>query len=134
MIQSYIQNMLTKGKVNGKGGASTKSVRHHIVCLHTALQHAIKTGMLSRNPVDAVITPHVERHEIHTMSEADINHFLEASKATPYYSLFYTALFTGLRRSEILALRWKDVDLTTLKLFSQQVNAPSQRKRKRHHI
>jgi integrase len=45
-----------------------------------------------------------------TWGEEDITRFLEAVKDTPYYALFYTALFTGMRRSELLALRWQDVD------------------------
>ena len=45
------------------------------------------------------------------MNEDEVQAFLEVAKSTPYYGLFYTALFTGLRRSELLALRWCDVDL-----------------------
>ena len=45
------------------------------------------------------------------MNENDVNRFLDAAKTTPYYQLFYLSLFTGLRRSEILALRWSDLDL-----------------------
>jgi integrase len=40
---------------------------------------------------------------------------IEAAKDSPYYALFYTALFTGMRRSELLALRWQDIDF----IFSQ---------------
>jgi len=46
-----------------------------------------------------------------TMAEDDVHAFLEAAKATQYYALFHMALFTGMRRSELLALRWSDVDL-----------------------
>ena len=38
------------------------------------------------------------------------DYFLEAAKDSPYYALFYTNLFTGMRRSELLALRWQDID------------------------
>jgi len=48
---------------------------------------------------------------MHTMNEDDLYTFHEATKKTPYYVLFYLALFTGMRRSELLALRWSDVDL-----------------------
>jgi integrase len=46
-----------------------------------------------------------------TLCEDDIQTILSEAKSTPYYSLFYLALFTGMRRSELLALRWADVDL-----------------------
>jgi len=45
------------------------------------------------------------------MSESEIQTFLKAAENTGYYALYYTILFTGMRRSEILALRWCDVDL-----------------------
>lgn len=50
------------------------------------------------------------------MNESDLHLFLEYAKDTPYYALFYTALFTGMRRAELLALRWSDVDLTLCQL------------------
>ncbi len=68
-------------------------------------------GMIARNPADAVDIPKVARREMLVMSETDLHIFLEYAKSTPYYALFYTDLFTGMRRSEILALRWCDLDL-----------------------
>ena len=67
--------------------------------------------MLVRNPADAVEPPRVQHREMRTMNEADIHIFLEFAKSTSYYALFYLALFTGMRRSELPALRWCDVDL-----------------------
>ena len=51
------------------------------------------------------------------MNEDDMTKFFEAAKATPYYVLFYEALFTGMRRSELLALRWCDVDLLLCQVY-----------------
>ncbi len=116
MIQRYIGDKLTHGRANGQGGLSSRTVRHHIICLHTALQRAVKMGILIRNPVDAVTIPRAERHEMQTMSESDIHIFLEMARPTPYYALFYMLLFTGVRRSELLALRWQDVDLLLLQI------------------
>lgn len=45
------------------------------------------------------------------MAEDEIEIFLEAAKQTPYYCLFHMILYTGMRRSEVLALRWSDVEL-----------------------
>ena len=72
--------------------------------------------MLVQNPVDAITIPRPERHEMRTMSETDIHLFLEMAQRTQYYALFYTAIFTGMRRSELLALRWQDVDLLSLQV------------------
>ena len=109
-IQRYYSNKLTSGRHDGEG-LSARTVRHHHMCLHTALQSAMRWGLLARNPVDAVDPPRCQRTEMHTLNEDEISALLEAAKATPYYPLFYTALFTGMRRSELLALRWCDVDL-----------------------
>jgi integrase len=65
----------------------------------------------SRNVADGVDVPRARRPEMQTWNEDDITLFLEAAKTTPYYALFYTALYTGMRRSELLGLKWNDVDL-----------------------
>jgi integrase len=114
MIQRYISDKLSHGRADQKGGLTARTVRHHIICLHTALQNATKLGLLFRNPVDAVTIPRAERHEMRTMNETDIHLLLEMAQGTQYYALFYTAIFTGMRRSELLALRWQDVDLLLL--------------------
>ena len=90
---------------------SARTVRHHHVTLHIALKTAVKRGMIIRNPADAVDPPHFTQPEMHTIGEADLTKFLDAAQKTEYYAFFYLALFTGMRRSELLALRWSDVDL-----------------------
>lgn len=97
-------------------GLSHRTVRYIHVTLHKALQDAVRLGMLVRNSADAVQPPKVQRREMRAMSESDIHIFLEFAKSTPYYPLFYVALFTGMRRSELLALRWSDVDLVLCQL------------------
>jgi integrase len=97
-------------------GLSNRTVQLIHITIHKALVSAVKTGLLNRNVADSVDIPKVKRHEMKTMSEADLQKFLEAAKKTPYYSLFYTLLFTGLRRSEALALRWQDVNLMLCKI------------------
>ena len=51
------------------------------------------------------------------MSEDDMTRLLEAAKGSSCYALFYTALFTGMRRSELLALRWQDIDLLLSQIY-----------------
>ncbi|MGD0354645.1 MAG: site-specific integrase [Dehalococcoidia bacterium] len=59
---------------------------------------------------DGVDLPPIKRTQMQTWDDNDITRFLEAAKESPYYALFYTALFTGMRRSELLGLAWRDVD------------------------
>jgi integrase len=110
-IQRYQSEKLSRGRADGKGGLSLRTVRHHYMALHAALERAVKMGLVVRNAADAVSAPRFERHEWQSLSEFGVSSVLEAAKETPYYVLFYQALFTGMRRSELLALRWCDVDL-----------------------
>ncbi len=110
-IQRYYTEMLSTGRCNGKGALSSTTVRQHHMVLHRAMHTAVNWGLIPRNPADAVDPPRSQHTDIHVMNEDNILAFLEAAKATPYYPLFYLALFTAMRRSELLALRWSDVDL-----------------------
>ena len=67
-------------------------------------------GLLQRNPSDGAKPPSATRPEMNTWNENEVSLFLESVKDTHYYPLFYLALFSGLRRSELLALRWQDID------------------------
>jgi len=115
-LQCLYTEKLSTGRRDGTGGLGSRSVRYIHTTLHKALKSAVKMGMIVRNPADAVDAPKVKHHEMKVMSESDIHIFLEYAKSTPYYALFYTALFTGMRRSELLALRWSDVDLLLCQL------------------
>lgn len=110
-LQRYYSEKLAGGRYDGKGGLSSTTASHHHTCLHRALKMALKWGLISRNPADAVTPPRPQRSEMLTMNEDEVHTFLETAKATSYYVLFYQALFTGMRRSELLAMRWCDVDL-----------------------
>jgi integrase len=116
-LQRYYSEKLSGGRYDGKGDLSRTTVSHHHTCLHRALKMALKWGLINRNPADAVTPPRPQRSEMHTMNEDDLHSFLEAAKRTPYYVLFYLALFTGMRRSELLALRWTDVDLLLCQIY-----------------
>jgi integrase len=98
-------------------GLSAGTIRYHHAVMHKALETAVKWGLLSRNVADSVDIPRLRRKEMQTWSENEVATFLEAAMASPYYELFYTALFTGMRRSELLALRWGDVDFILSQLY-----------------
>lgn len=109
----HLQHLYSEKLTNG---LSNRTVQYCHSTLHKALDSALKLGLVSRNVADSVERPKIKRREIQTMNESDIYRFLEMARPTQYYSLFYILLFTGLRRSESLALRWSDVDLLICQL------------------
>jgi integrase len=109
-LQKYYSKML-------QAGLSPRSVRYHHAVMHVALQTAIKLGLLGRNVSDAIEPPPIRRREMQIWNESEISKFLETARGTPYYTLFYLALFTGMRRSELLALRWQDIDFIYSQIY-----------------
>jgi integrase len=98
-------------------GLSAQTVRHHHMVVHKAFDSAVEWGLVIRNAADAVKPPKAQRVEMQTWGETEIVQFLEAAKDTPYYELFYLALFTGMRRSELLALHWQDIDFIYSQIY-----------------
>ncbi|ACZ62560.1 tyrosine-type recombinase/integrase [Dehalococcoides mccartyi] len=121
-IQAYYSKALSGGRVSG-GGLSAQTVKHHHRVLSEALNHAVKWGLLARNVAMAVDPPRPEKREMHTIAPEDMSVlFEEAAKmeknsGLPYELIFMTALHTGMRRGEILALRWSDIDLAKSKIY-----------------
>ena len=103
----------------GLNSSDLRGQQYHLVPLSPSgdvCGTSSKTNLLTRNVADSVDKPQIQRTEMHCMSENDLNKFLEAAKNGQYHALFYTYLFTGLRRSEALALRWCDVDLLGMQI------------------
>ena len=116
-LQAYYVEKLERGRLDGKGGLGAHTVNHHHVTLHDALQTAVRWNLVARNVADAVDRPKFQSPEMKTFDEDELKAFLDAARETPYYHLFYLTLFTGLRRSELLGLRWDDADLTLGQLY-----------------
>jgi integrase len=110
-IQHLESQKLLSGRHDGKGGLGNRSVKYIHSTLNKSLKMAVKQGLLMRNPVDGVEPSKIKRHQFKTLNEDDINNLLEVLKDSEYYALFFTDMFSGMRRSEILGLRWKDIDL-----------------------
>ena len=92
-------------------GQSSTSVHHLHAVLHRALEAAVRLGLLQRNVCDLVDVPRMRHHEMTTLSEEQAHKLLAAAKGERLEALYVLALSTGMRQGELLALKWRDVDL-----------------------
>src|SRR6516225_5592627 len=113
-IQEGYNTWASGGRRDGKaGGLSARTRRHIHRILRSALARAVEQQLLARNPADAFRKrlPKVERREMMTLTAEQAARLLEAIKPKRVYWPVLIALATGMRRGEILGLRWKNIDL-----------------------
>ena len=91
-------------------GLSPATVRKIHSTLHKALAQAVADGLLPRNAAD-VKAPRPVLDEMRPLSEDEVRRFLEAARGNAFETLYVLAITTGLRRGELLGLRWDDADL-----------------------
>jgi integrase len=94
-----------------KEGLSPTTVNTLHMMLHKAFDDAVKWNVVARNVCDMVDVPQRAHYEIKPLTVEQAKHLLETAKDHPLEGLFVLALTTGLRRGEILALKWLDIDL-----------------------
>ena len=92
-------------------GLAPSSVRKLHNGLHAALRHAVRMQLLASNPADVVVPPRIVRKEMKVLDEDQAAEMLRAAADSYLRMALILALGTGMRRGELLGLRWADVDL-----------------------
>jgi integrase len=108
--QAYAK-ALASGRRDGSGGLSARTVTHMHRVLREALQQALRWQMLARNPADAVKPPKVERKQMSVLDTDATARLIEAARGSSLAAPILLGVLCGLRRGEIVALRWRNVDL-----------------------
>jgi integrase len=111
-IQGYYAQALESGRRDGKGGLNPRTVLHHHRVLREALRQAVAWRLLAVNPCDAVQPPRPPQRELAVPSDEQVRALLDGAISTRLYAPLLIAVGTGVRRGELLALRWSDLDMT----------------------
>jgi integrase len=93
-----------------EAGLAPATVRKIHSTLHKALSQAVSDGLIPRNAA-AVKAPRPDPEEMHPLSADEASALLKAGRGERFEALYVLAITTGLRRGELLGLRWRDVDL-----------------------
>ena len=103
-----------------------KSVHHAYTTLRRVLNQAVQYGMLRENPVSRVDAPNVPKRELTTWTPEQAAHFLDSPtvKRDRLFAVYYLALATGMRRGEILGLKWADIDFSRMRMTVQRSLTP----------
>lgn len=109
-----------KDKKRGPGNLSGHTVLHAHRVLRQALKQAVRWQLVAVNVCDAVEPPRRERKEMKAITESETAKLLRGLAGTRYHAPVLIAVSCGLRRGELLGLRWQDIDLEQATLSVRQ--------------
>jgi len=91
-------------------GLSNRSVEFIHAVLRRSLNQALMWGLIARNPALATKPPKPKKKEMKYLTKEQVKILLSAVQGTRYSALYHLAVTTGLRKGELLGLKWDDVD------------------------
>ncbi|EUB95593.1 integrase family protein [Rhizobium sp. CF080] len=102
--------LLESGRRDGKGGLSPRTVGHCRRVMLTAMEQAVTWDLMKRNPVAVTRPPKVERSKMEAFDAPQTSVMLDDLRSSRVFIPALLAALCGLRRGEILALRWRNID------------------------
>lgn len=112
-LEEYFQIKRSRGKINGSGGLSENTLKKIYVLMNQCFKKAVKFNLIRHNPLDPIESPSPKKKEVSVMKEKEIAEIIKTAKENDFFMFVFisTMLYTGLRKSEALALSWNVIDL-----------------------
>ena len=131
-LQKLYKELMENGRIARKSGHGNPGLSSTTVCslhlmLHSAFERAVRERLILRNPTEDCIAPKVQKIEMQILPPEHIKDYLEAADRRGLLPMFYLESVTGLRKGEITALLWSDLDTKdkTISVSKQYVKNPN---------
>ena len=122
-LNRVYSELLAEGHQTQKGGLSAKTVRYIHTIIHKALADAVDAGLVGTNAAERAKPPRpraTQPAEISFWEPEELSDFLKSASGHRLEAAWHLAAMTGMRRGEILGLRWQDVDLDAARISVRQ--------------
>lgn len=119
-IQAFYNEELKNGRLDGKGGISAKTLKNIHNIIHSALEMAYTSDMINKNISNGLLLPKVEKYNAKFLDINQLLELIEKAKNTDIYIPIAIALYTGMRRGEVLGLSWDNVNLKNKTIYVKQ--------------
>ena len=116
-LQKLYKKLLTSGRIDRveskrqPKGLSAKTVRNIHQIIASAMKLAKEQRLITTDPTEGCALPKLEHREMKTLPVEQLTSFLREAKDSGVFEMYYVELATGLRRGELLGLKWEDIDL-----------------------
>lgn len=112
-VRSMLDDLAANGRtgINGAGGLATKSIRNILGTIRGALRDAVADDLIPSNPAAEIRIPRAHRPIRRVWNRDDLATLVASTMRDEYHAIWRLVAATGMRRGEVLGLRWSDLDL-----------------------